>query len=109
MEYFIAFWQLIVDNAAHLVGFSLPIIVEVLNKDVEGTRERFAVTIVSCVLAAALLQWHELVYGSPEELFTSIGIIFAESQIVFKLYFQDSFLRWKIQQKLGVEHQGDFG
>ena len=93
----------IVTNASYLVGLVLPVIVEVLNKDVKGSRERFFITIFVCIFAGSLLHYRELLYGSMEDVATSIGIIFAESQLVFKLYFEKSWLRWKIQETIGVE------
>ena len=103
MDFLISAGALIIANAPHLVGFLMPPIVEVLNKDVKGANERFLVTVFVCLLAATILHWNELIYGSPEQLLASAGIIFTESQVVFKLYFQNSWVRWKIQTKMDGE------
>ena len=103
MDSLITLGAFIIANAPNLVGFLIPPVVEVLNKDVHGANERFLVTVFTCLLAATILHWGELLYGSPEQLLTSAGIIFTESQVVFKLYFQNSWVRWKIQTKIGGE------
>lgn len=90
-----------VANASNLVGFGLPLIVEVLNKDVVGTRDKRIVTVLVCVIAAGLLNWSKVLYGSPEQVIVSMGLILAESQVVFKLYFEKSALRGKIQEEIG--------
>lgn len=90
----------IVDNAPMLVGFILPPIVDWLNKDVKDPQERFLVVLLVCLITATVLEWNKLVYGSLDELVISAGVIFAQSQVVFKLYFKNSFLRSKLQEKL---------
>jgi hypothetical protein len=57
----------------------------------------FFVTVMVCVTTAIMLHWKELVFGSPEQVMIATSIIFFESQIVFKTYFKNSWLRWKIQ------------
>ena len=96
MQSIIDAWMYLVANASYLVGFVMPPLVEILNKDVKSSRERFAVSVGSCVLAAILLHWHELVFGSPQNLLASAGLIFTESQVVYKLYFENSWLRHKM-------------
>lgn len=95
------FIQYAVTNADKIVGFGIPVIVEVLNKNVYGAREKFLVTVSVCVLAAILLNFKTLLYGTPDELIISAGIIFTESQVVYKLYFERSVMRQKIQDKIG--------
>ena len=100
-----AIGSFIVSNAPQLVGLVMPPLVEVLNKDVQGKTERVLVTIAVCFIAAVLLRWNDLVYGSPKEVFALAGLIFGESQAVFKLYFENSWLRWKIQTSFSTEEK----
>ncbi len=88
-------------QAPNFVGILLPPIIQVINKDIpqEREKERFWASVVICFAVAILLKWNDLLYGSPESVLTSAGIIFAESQIVFKTYFKDSWLQDKIKER----------
>lgn len=90
----------ILDNSQDLVGFIIPILVELLNKEVKDEKERFIVTLLACLAAATMLKWRELSMGSVEAVLVSASIIFIQAQVVFKLYFKSSILRAKIQDKL---------
>jgi hypothetical protein len=92
--------QFIVSHAPELVGVLMPPIIDILSKDVKKENERFIVTLLITFGAALLLKWDTLSYGNPDQLITSFGIIFAESQVVFKLYFKDSWAREKMFQFL---------
>lgn len=85
-----------------LVGILMSPVIEILNKDIakEKTTERFLASMAICFVVAFLLKWNQVMAGSPEELIASFGIIFTESQVVYKLYFKDSFIRAKIQERL---------
>lgn len=100
MDWILGFAMFFVNNATELVGVALPLLVEFLNKDVHKEGERFVVTVITCVAAAILLRWNELTYGSPEAVLASAGVIFLQSQAVFKLYFKESSLRKFIQSKI---------
>lgn len=93
-----------VNNAPALVGLILPVFVDVLNRDVHDETERFWVTVLLCVMAAGLLHWRELVDSSPEKFALWIGLIFTESQVMYRLYFKDSWLRSKISR--ATEEEG---
>lgn len=84
-----------------LVGVLLPPIIEILNKDIakEKVTERFLGSMAICFVVALLLKWNSLMTGSPEELVTSFGIIFTESQVIYNLYFKKSFIKAKINEK----------
>lgn len=101
MEYAITLLTALLDNAPLLVGFILPPLVEVLNRDVSNPKERLIVSLLTCFVVAVTLHWREIAYGSPEQVLAFSGIIFTESQLTFKLYFADSWAREKIQQKVG--------
>lgn len=95
-------WALVVLHAPTYAGIVLPPVVDFINKDVHNDQERFIVTILVCLGVATILKWDAITYGTPEEILATAGIIFAESQAVFKLYFKCSTLRAKIQAKLGI-------
>lgn len=94
-----------------LVGVLIPPIVEILNKDIpeEKATKRFLVSILVCFIAAMILRWDQLMAGSATQLLTSFGLIFTESQVVYRLYFKDSFIRHKLQERLSVDKQGIVG
>lgn len=87
---------MIIGNAPDLVGLIMPVLISFLNKDVVSGKERFIVTLMTCLGVSTILKWQDLVYGSPEQVLLSAGVIFTESQVVYKMYFEQSFLNLKI-------------
>lgn len=100
MDYLLALLQIASTHSPELVGFILPPIVEILNKDIDDQRERFIVSCLVCFLVASLLDWKYIAAGTPEALIGTFTIIFAESQLVFKTYFANSTIRYKISGRL---------
>jgi hypothetical protein len=104
-------------HSPNLVGFILPPIIEVLNKDIAADKmmtfrfwklsfeveEKFMATLAICLSAAAILNAQNLAVGNMEQAIASFGIIFTESQAVYRLYFKDSWLRDKIQNTVKTE------
>lgn len=90
--------QAIKDNGPYLVGFIMPLVVEVLNKDIKKEEERYIVAVLACFLIAVALHWNDIASGEPGRFVTYVGLIFLESNTLFKLYFANSGLRGKIQQ-----------
>jgi hypothetical protein len=86
----------ILDNAPSLVGIVLPPLVQILNKDVTNEIERFWITIIVCLVVGVLLHWNQLVIGDTKAVEISLAIIFAESQITYRLYFKNSIISQKI-------------
>lgn len=86
----------IFSNAPDLIGIVIPVLISYLNREVVSGKERFIVTIMTCLGASTILNWQNLVYGSPEQVLISAGIIFTESQVVYKMYFEKSVLNLKI-------------
>lgn len=114
MEILGAIVLLIVANAQYLVGFILPPLVEYLNKDVPSDSVRFIITCVVCFLAALLIDWNQVQsgvgnrVGDSQLAFTAL-LLFGESQTIFKLYFQQSWLRQKIQNAIGSANAQQLG
>lgn len=107
MDYLLAFGHAIVQNAPYLVGFVMPPFVEIVNKDVKTEEERYIVAVLVCGFAAVVLHWHQIAYGSPEQVVAYAGIIFLESNTLFKLYFANSWFRGKIQSLVGNTGSGE--
>lgn len=100
MEYILGLLQIASAHSPELVGFILPPVVEVLNRDIDDQRERFIVSCLVCFFIAAILDWKYLAAGTPEALIGTFTILFAESQVVFKTYFANSTIRYKISGRL---------
>jgi len=91
----------IVENAPYLAGVLLPPLVTILNRDVPDSRARFLVATMTCLITGAILDWKQIAYGTPEKAVESIGIIFLESQAVYRLYFKGSYVEQQIQERIG--------
>lgn len=100
MELVTALLHFISAHSIELVGVILPPIVDIVNKDIKSDEERYLVTLLICLLTGAIMKWESLVVGSPGEALKSAGIVFFESQTVFKLYFKNSYLRARIQETI---------
>lgn len=96
------YYPLVVASAPNLIGVVLPPFIHILNKklEYESDSSRFIISIMICFVVAFILKGNSLQHGSIEEMQLSFGLIFAESQAVYKLYFQDSWLKSKIDQRL---------
>ena len=79
-----------------LVGFALPFIVDFVTKKTSSSVIRFVITVLSCVGAATLLNLDKLQSGEIGEILGKTGIIFTESQVVYRLYWKDSHARFKV-------------
>lgn len=92
--------QFLFANADALVGFILPPLIDFLNREVPTSKGRFFVTILTTVGVTAFLNWDHIAYGNPELFLSSAALIFTESQVVYKMYFEDSYIRSKLQTKI---------
>lgn len=102
MDILLGLGTFLIQNAESFVGVVLVVLIDYLNKDVRTELERFLVTVIACLFTAAIIHHDELLYGSPEQVLQTATLIFAESQVVFKLYFKRSWLRWQMQRFLQV-------
>lgn len=84
-----------------LVGVLLPPVIEIVNKNLpeDASTKKFLSAMAICFMAALLLKWNSLMAGSLDQLLASFGLIFTESQVVYRLYFKDSFIKVKINEK----------
>jgi hypothetical protein len=90
-------WLYFLQTAPYIVGFFMPLFVELINKDVPGDKERFVVSALVCFVTACLIDWNKFSSGDVTSVLTWWGIVFSESYTIFKLYFQKSALRLNIQ------------
>lgn len=101
MEYLSFLLSVFLMYAPQLVGFVMPLLVQVFNRDIQKETERYVVSVVACIVVAVLLDWHQLVYGSPAQVFVSACIIFAESNATYTLYFAKSGMRAGLIKLIG--------
>lgn len=106
--------QILSIHSPNLVGFILPPIIEILNKDIAADKmvrvkifkfsfeveEKFLATLAICMSVAFLLNASKILTGNVDDAVASFGLIFTESQAVYRLYFKDSWLRDKIQERV---------
>lgn len=80
-------------DAPVLIGFAMPPVIDFLNKDVPNKKARFIITLFVCTFAGALLKWDSVTLGDPGAVLGTAGLIFLQSQAVYKLYFKGSAVR----------------
>jgi hypothetical protein len=107
MEIILGLGLFIVANAPMLSGIVLPIVVDYLNREVPNPTERFIVTILAVFVTSLLIKWKSLAAGNPQEVAETMGILFFESQAVYRLYFKNSYARAKINNWLYDERRDD--
>ena len=79
-----------------LVGLALPFIADFVNKKIPYSNIRFLLSILLSIGAALLLNVDKLRGGDWNELLGKVGLIFTESQIVYRLYWKNSHARFKV-------------
>lgn len=94
--------NVLIDNAPALVGFLLPPLIEIFNKQVYKRSERFFVAMLTCAITAIFLHWREIETGNPEMVTANFLLIATESQLLYKTYFGESWLRGYIQTRVGT-------
>lgn len=90
----------VVNHPAEFIGFAMPLVVDYVNKDVHSKRERFIVSMIATILVTLLLNWQKLIYDTPADFGWSLALIMAESQITYKFYFKNSWVREQWQEKV---------
>lgn len=98
MDVIIGAGLFIIKHGPELIGFILPPFVEWLNREVPTGTERFIVTLLVCLIVSIILKWDNIVYGTPEQVAATFGILFVQSQLIFRLYFKNSWLKQKINE-----------
>lgn len=80
----------------NLIGLVLPPVIDLVNKFVKDSRLRYVVSLLICILVGAVINFNQLRVGSVTEFLVSAGLVFAEAQTVYKLYWSDSAARAKL-------------
>jgi hypothetical protein len=120
MEQFISYFLSHPQNTPpEIIGLVLPPLIDVLNKDISPDQKleirvggismdfeaRFLISLAICFIASVIIKWNDISHGSTINLITAFSLVFTESQAVYRLYFKDSWLRGKIQDKLSKPEQ----
>lgn len=85
-------------NLSVLIGFILPPFIDLLNAKVTNSKLKFWIALGVCFLVSVLMNLDKLT--NLEELLGSLGIIFAQSQIVYHTYWEKSEARQSLQNRL---------
>ena len=80
----------------NLIGLILPFVIDLVNKYVLDSKIKFVVSFLVCALVAVLFKLPELKAGDVSEVLQSVAVVFAEAQVVYKLYWEKSSLRAKV-------------
>jgi len=85
------------------IGLLLPPIIEIVNKDVHNENERYLIALITSLLAAAFIDWNLIIHAHVITVLQTVAVYATEAQLMFNLYWKDSFLRKKLQVNLGVD------
>ena len=90
----------IIANGPNLAGIILPPLIEIINKDIPDERQRFLIACTICFAVAVVFRWDSVASSDPQKFIATLGLIFAESQMVYRLYWKSSVLRVKLNERL---------
>lgn len=92
----------LIANPQLFIGIILPPLIDIFGKEVnpEAEKQKFLVSLVVCLSVAVLLNVGQIMLNSWDEVFISLGLIFTQSQAVYKLYFKNSYLRSKLLERV---------
>jgi hypothetical protein len=78
-----------------LIGFILPPFIDLVNKYIANSNIRFVISLVLCLIVGGVAKAMsgQLDFSNVPAILTSAGVIFAEAQITYKLYWKDASLR----------------
>ena len=77
----------------NLVGFILPPVIDVINAKVKDERLKYVVSLLFCVVVALALKFQEVKVGDVGAFLATAGLIFAEAQTIYRLYWKKSEIR----------------
>lgn len=86
-------------NLTDLLGLILPPVIDLLNRKVANSSMRWLIATAICLLLAAITNVASLQFGNTEQFLASFGLIFAEAQGVYHLYWNDSGVRKTLNLK----------
>ena len=80
-----------------LIGFILPPLIDLINKKISNSKTRFVVSFLTCVGVGVGMNYGKLNVNSLGEVLGAIGVVFASAQVAYKLYWEKSSLRKRLQ------------
>jgi len=82
------------------VGIGLPVVIDFVNARVANSKIRFVLSVVICAVVALALNFNKVLevnnWQDAGILAGQVSFIFAQAQIVYKLYWEKNPLRTKI-------------
>ena len=82
------------------IGFLLPPVIDVVNVRVANEKIRYLISMLICLMVAVIAKWNELLLGDVEGFLKSGGIIFAEAQTVYRMFWKKSEVREKMLKSI---------
>lgn len=81
-----------------LVGIVLPPLIDVVSKRIPSESMRFVVACAMCLVVGGAVAYlkGDLTAGNQIGTVSTITIVFTESEVIFNLYWKNSFLRSKL-------------
>lgn len=84
----------------NLVGLVLPPVIDLVNTRVPNQKVRFWVALAICAVVGTVLNYEHLAAGNVDMLAGSISLIFAEAQVVYHQFWQNSGARASLQKTI---------
>lgn len=85
-------------NLSLLVGFILPPFIDLINLKITNNLVKFWVAMGVCFLIGLVTNLDKL--KDLESLLGNLGIIFAESQVVYRTYWEKSSARQALEKRI---------
>lgn len=82
-----------------LIGFILPPLIDLINKNVTDSRWRFVISFVTCVGVGMGMNVGNFNAESVGSILGSITVVFSAAQVAYKLYWEKSEVRTKLRLK----------
>jgi hypothetical protein len=77
-----------------ILGVFLPPVIDLVNKNISNQKYRFLIAVGFSILVGGIIS---VVQNGWENVSKDVGLIFATSQIVYKLWYEKSELQGKIR------------
>jgi len=94
METIVGYVLILLTMFSYMVGFLLPYIIRIVNKDIVNDDERLIMTYLICFIASMLLDFKSFESGDIVNLGMWFLLVSQEAQSSFKLYFKP---KWESQ------------
>ena len=85
-------------------GLAMPIVIDFVNKQIKSSKGRFWASIGISIVLGTLLNVDKVLASEWTNLLGTVSFIFAQSQIVYKTYWENSGTRAKLY---GVDKMSD--